>query len=187
MSLSDKLTADYRRYGYSAFNMVALFRVFYVNVVPGLKFITVFRALQYFRRRNRLAFIILFLWYRHLKVKYGFDISYRTEIGMGLYIGHFGGIVIHGDVRIGNNCNLSQGITLGISNRGANCGTPVIGNNVFIGPGAKVFGGIRIGNNSAIGANAVVLDSFEDYSVIAGIPGKHVSNKGSEGYIQNPY
>ncbi|MBU0941617.1 MAG: serine acetyltransferase [Bacteroidetes bacterium] len=103
-----------------------------------------------------------------MKVKYGFDISYRTKIGTGFYIGHFGGIVIHGDTVIGDNCNISQGITFGVSNYGHNKGVPTIGNNVFVGPGACVFGNIIIGDHVTIGSNAVVTKSVSSrFSVIS--------------------
>jgi serine O-acetyltransferase len=81
---------------------------------------------------------------------------------MGLYIGHFGNIVIHGDAIIGENCNISQGITIGVSNYGEKKGVPTIGNRVFIGPNACVFGNISIGNNVTIGANTVVTDTIAD-------------------------
>jgi serine O-acetyltransferase len=99
-------------------------------------------------------------------VKYGLDISYRTHIGKGFYIGHFGNVVIHGDAVIGENCNVSQGITIGVSNYGEKKGIPTIGNRVFIGPNAGVFGNVTIGNNVTIGANAVVNDNIEDGKTI---------------------
>ena len=99
-------------------------------------------------------------------MKYGFDISYRTQIGKGFYIGHFGNIVIHGDTIIGENCNISQGMTIGVSNYGEKKGIPTIGNRVFIGPNAGIFGNITIGNNVTIGANAVVTEDIADGKTI---------------------
>jgi serine O-acetyltransferase len=113
-----------------------------------------------------LLFYFFFLWFRILKVKYGFDISYRTQIGKGFYIGHFGNVVIHGDTIIGENCNISQGITIGINNYGEKKGVPTIGNNVFIGPNACIFGNISIGNNVTIGANSVVTSSIPDFMTV---------------------
>ncbi len=185
MKLSEILTHDYKRYGYKSFNLVAWFKVFFISFIPGLQFITVFRAAQFYYQRNWVLFAMFFLWYRRLKVKYGFDISFRAKIGQGFFLGHFGGVVVHSDAVIGDYCNLSQGVTIGISNRGEKQGTPVIGNYVFIGPGAKIFGKIFIGNYCAIGANAVLLNSIEDSAVAVGIPARVVSREGSASYIHN--
>lgn len=57
---------------------------------------------------------------------------------------------------IGRNCNISQGVTLGLANRGKNKGYPTLGDNIYLGPGAKIVGAVHIGNNVCIGANCVV-------------------------------
>lgn len=164
---------------------ITFLNYFYIQVVPGLKFTIIYRYCQYYRRRNRLLFYFFFLWLRRLKYKYGIDISYRTHIGKGLYIGHFGGIVIHGDAIIGENCNLSQGITIGVLNRGKKTGVPRIGNRVFIGPGAVILGGIAIGNDALIGTNAIVTFDVPDRSVVASPTASIVSDRGSSSYIMN--
>lgn len=122
---------------------------------------------------------------RRLKFKYGIDISYRTKIGKGLYIGHFGGIVIHGDAEIGDYCNLSQGMTIGVLIRGKNPGVPKIGNRVFMGPGATILGGITVGNDALIGTNAIVTFDVPDKAVVAAPLASIISNKGSSDYIMN--
>jgi Serine acetyltransferase len=119
------------------------------------------------------------------KYKYGIDIPYDCQIGKGLYIGHFGGIVVSPSAVIGSNLNISQGTTIGVSSRGARMGAPVIGDSVYIAAGAKVFGKIFIGSNVAIGANAVVNKDIPDFSVVVGIPCHIISDKGSEGYCLN--
>lgn len=146
---------------------------------------TIFRLVQHYRRRNRLLFYFYFLWYRRLRVKYGFDISYRTQIGKGFYIGHFGGIVIHGDSIIGDNCNISQGITIGVSNYGKKMGVPTIGNEVFIGPNAGIFGNITIGDKVTIGANSVVTDSILAHKTVLPAASIVINKDLSEFYIQN--
>ena len=160
------IASDYKRCGISRISFGVLLKTFIFMPNPGLKFLTIFRLTQHFRKRNKAMFYFFFLWLRHLKVKYGFDISYRTQIGEGFYIGHFGSVVIHGDTVIGANCNISQGITIGISNSGSHIGVPKIGANVFIGPGACIFGAITIGNHVTIGANAVVTQSVPDYHTV---------------------
>ena len=115
--------------------------------------------------------------------KYGIDIQHVTRIGPGLLIGHFDGIVVSGDAIIGRNCNISQGVTIGVSRRGKRPGTPVLGDNVYLGPGAKVFGGITIGKNVAVGANCVVAKDVPDNAVVVGSPARAISQAGSEGLI----
>ena len=136
---------------------------------------------------NPMSRVLLFpcawLINRHQQIRFGIGISYKTEIGAGLYIGHEGGIVINEQVIIGKNCNLSQHVTIGVSRRGERAGVPVIGDNVYIGPGSKIFGNIRIGNNAAVGANCVVTKDVPDNGVVVGIPGKVISYEGSAGYI----
>jgi len=120
---------------------------------------------------------------KHLMYKLGVSIPPETMIGSGFYIGHFGGIVINSSCKIGKNCNISQGVTLGQANRGKNKGCPILGDNIYLGPGAKIFGAVRIGNNVAIGANCVVTKDIPDNAVVVGVPGRVISQKGSEGYI----
>jgi serine O-acetyltransferase len=119
----------------------------------------------------------------HYTIRYGIDISRDTPIGSGLYIGHFGGIFVNQGVVIGNNCNISQGVTLGQLNRGERAGCPTIGNNVYIAPGAKVIGRISVGDHASIGANAVVVNDVAPHSSVGGIPARSISDHGSEGYV----
>lgn len=109
------------------------------------------------------GFLIKFIW--------GIELPRSAKVAPGLYIGHFGGIIISGDAKIGANCNISQGVTIGLSGSGERAGVPSIGDNVYIGPGAKVFGRICIGNNVKIGANAVVSKDIPDNAVVALVPG----------------
>lgn len=120
---------------------------------------------------------------RHYSYKFGIAIPYATAIGSGFYIGHFGTIVVHRKCVIGRNCNISQGVTLGQANRGRNRGTPTLGDNVYIGPGAKVIGAVVVGNNAAIGANCVVTKNVPDNSVVVGVPGRVISQRGTAGYV----
>ncbi len=120
----------------------------------------------------------------HLRYRYGIDVPPNADIGPGLYIGHFGNIVVHPDAKIGESCNLSQGVTIGQTNRGERAGVPIIGDHVYIGPGAKIIGRIRVGSHAAIGANCVVTRDVPDHGVVVGVPGRVVSMEGSEGYVR---
>lgn len=114
----------------------------------------------------------------------GIQIPPNVDIGPGLYIGHFGEIIIGGPTKIGKFCNISQGNTIGIAGRGEKRGIPEIGDFVYIGPGAKVIGKIKIGNHVAIGANAVVTKDIPDNSVVVGVPAKIISYKSSSDFIE---
>lgn len=125
------------------------------------------------------------LFLRHFTYKLGISIPPETKIGSGFYIGHFGGIVLNSQAIIGKNCNISQGVTIGQANRGKNKGCPILGDNIYIGPGAKIIGAIIIGNNVAIGANCVVTKNIPNDSVVVGVPGHIISKNGSREYVPN--
>lgn len=155
---------------------------------PGFQYIFWMRLTAYSRAHRWLRFLLYppaCLMLKHYTVKYGIQIPYCTQVGPGFYIGHFGGIVVNGRVSIGRNCNLSHGVTIGLSNRGSRKGWPTIGDNVYIGPGAKIFGAVRIGNNVAIGANSVVTRDVPDNTVVVGIPAQVISHEGAAGYVEN--
>ncbi|MBQ2076579.1 MAG: serine acetyltransferase [Bacteroidales bacterium] len=143
------------------------------------------RICCYLRSRKWLLpiYFIYRLKLNRLSYKSGIQISETTQIGKGFYIGHFGCIVVSGQAVIGSNVNISQGITIGRTNRGEKQGVPTIGDEVYIGPGAKIIGKINIGNNITIGANAVVTSDIPDNACVAGIPAKIISYAGSEGYV----
>jgi serine O-acetyltransferase len=102
----------------------------------------------------------------------GISIAHSASIGPGLYIGHFGGIVVGGGVSMGERCNIGQGVTLGVEGAGEQRGSPQIGDDVHINPGAKVFGRITIGSHTKIGANAVVNKDLPAGVLAAGVPAK---------------
>jgi len=99
-------------------------------------------------------------------IKLGFSIPLNV-FGPGLSIAHWGYIVVNEQAIIGANCRIHPGTCVGVSH--GKC--PVIGDNVYLGPGAKVFGGVVIGNNTQIGANAVVTRSYPEGNVtLVGVP-----------------
>lgn len=90
-----------------------------------------------------------------IHVLFGISISSNSDIGPGFYIGHFGGIVVHGD--LGAECSIGQGVTIGSRGAGRFDGYPVLGDRVFVGAGAMVIGGVHVGDDVIIGANTVVV------------------------------
>jgi len=145
------------------------------------------RTTAFARNHNPLCRVFVYPFARrmlsHYTYKFGISIPFETAIGSGFYIGHFGGIVVNEKSVIGKNCNISHGVTLGEANRGEKKGSPVLGDNVYIGPGAKIVGAVKIGNDVAIGANCVVTNDIPDHSVVVGIPGRVISQEGSAGYV----
>ena len=151
---------------------------------PGVHAVAVFRFGQWILEDARWARLVLDPIYHLLNtlvhMAWGIEIPRRATIGPGLYIGHFGTIIVAPDAVIGENCSLSQDVTIGISGRGARRGVPLIGDNVYIAPGARLFGRIRIGHNVKIGANAVVNRDVPDNAILVLDPGfRIVSFKGN--------
>lgn len=118
--------------------------------------------------RKPFSMIYKFL-YKLVQIITGIELPCEAEVGRGFVIDHFGGIVISGYAKFGENCRIRNGVVVGLSRVEDPC-APVIGNNVDIGAGAKVLGPIRIGNNVLIGANAVVVRDVPDDSIAVGVP-----------------
>lgn len=132
---------------------------------------------------GRLIGKLLRLRHTMLCDKYNWTIPINV-FGEGLAIVHVGSIVVSGDARIGKNCRIHICTNIGRAPSREGTGAPVLGDNVYIGPGAKLFGAIRIGDNTAIGANAVVNSSFpEGNCSIGGIPARKISDHTSAPYI----
>ena len=146
------------------------------------------RRLEYALNCSRNPLRVLFrrFLYRRIAIKLGISISPNT-FGPGLSIAHRGNIVVNGGARIGANCRVHVGVSIG-TEAGKADAAPTIGDNCYIGPGAKLFGHIEIGSNSVIGANAVVNKSFTEGSqTIAGVPATVISSKSSKGYLIQGY
>lgn len=113
--------------------------------------------------------LIYKILYKLVQVATGIELPCEVTIGRNFVIDHFGGIVVSGYARFGDNCRIRTGAVVGLKNVDDPC-APVIGNNVDIGAGAKILGSISIGNNVVIGANAVVLMDIPDDSIAVGVP-----------------
>lgn len=172
--LKKKISTDLYRY-YGNISMKNFLKSYFL--IPGFNYMVWFRISEIFT--NPIIKYIVFL----KSVRFGIQIPVGTIIDEGFYIGHFGDIVVNVKSKIGKNCNISQGVTIGQSNRGKNKGYPTIGDNCYIGPGAKIIGNIKVGNNVVIGANAVVTKDIKENSVVVGIPAKIISFEGSSGYV----
>lgn len=118
------------------------------------------------------------MFYRHLQYKTGIQIRLGTKLGSGLRFVHFGDIVLNGSARLGKNCVVFNGVTLGVAILGGKA--PIVGDNVVICTGAKLIGDIKVGSNVIIGAGAVVVKDVPDNAVVAGVPAKILSMDGAE-------
>lgn len=151
------------------------------------KFERLLRKTEYFKNCRTdvigkiYAMYLQFKYYR-LRLKRNTYIPLNT-FGPGLSIAHFGAIVINGNARIGKNCRIQDSVTIGATN-GTNL-APIVGDNVFIGSGARIIGNIKIADDVAIGANAAVVRSVEERGItIGGVPAKKISNSDSHSNLQ---
>ena len=137
-----------------------------------------FKALLYYKISHYFYIKKHFLIARYIsekaKRKTGIEIHPGATIGKGLFIDHGTGVVIGETAIIGNNATLFHGVTVGGTGKEKGKRHPTIGNNVFIGSGAKILGNIIIGDNVKIGANAVILKNVPSNVTIVGVPGKIV-------------
>lgn len=117
------------------------------------------------------------------QIRFGIQIPHITEIGGGLFIGHFGGIVISSNAKIGANCNIAQGVTLGRINKGKRKGAPQLGNRVWIGPNAVIVGNVSIGDNVMIAPLTFVNIDIPANCLAIGNPAKIIEGKTSADYI----
>lgn len=120
---------------------------------------------------RRLLYPVYLLLEKWVQVTAGIELPCEVEIGRNFVIDHFGGIVVSGYAKFGNDCRIRCGCVVGLARVDDPC-APVIGNNVDIGAGAKLLGRIRIGNNVLIGANAVVVTDVPDDSIAVGVPAR---------------
>ncbi len=138
----------------------------------GLHAVIYYRFSHWFYRHN-MKFIARMIsqWARFWT---GIEIHPGATIGRGLFIDHGTGVVIGETAEIGDNCTIYQGVTLGGTGKDTGKRHPTLGNNVLVGAGAKVLGPFKVGDNSKIAANAVVLDQVDPCSTCVGVPARVV-------------
>lgn len=127
-------------------------------------------------RLVRAPFSVIYRWlYRRARNHYGIDLPYTVQLGRRVVIEHCGAIVVHGNCRIGDDCIIRQGVTIGIRSTDRPLEAPEMGARVDVGAGAKILGKIRIGDRVQIGANAVVLCDLPPGAIAVGIPARVIS------------
>ncbi len=145
------------------------------------KYEIILRKCEYHKNLNNK---LRYCYYKYKLNSLGTKLTLKFEpnvFGPGLSIAHFGTIIINPNAKVGDNCRIHEGVTIGATNGSSN--SPQIGNNCFIGSGAKIIGDIKIGNNVAIGAGAVVVKDIPDNVTVGGVPAKIISNKDSSSNI----
>lgn len=165
------LKADFDRYKAASFK-----EKIYVLFEQGFWAVAIYRLGRWTAgiRIPIIGFIlrfVAFLLFKIIEITTGISIPASAKIGKGFYVGHFGSIILHSDVVMGENCSIGPGVLIGTRGVG-NKGVAVIGDNVYIGVGAKILGKITIGNNVKIGANAVVVTNIPDGATAVGIPAR---------------
>lgn len=185
-SLWKTINADlYRYHGETG---IRAFITTYLGV-PGFRFTYYMRKVAFYGRYKKSFGLFAYLYnramYQHYRFKYGFDISPTTNIGVGLYIGHFGGVVISPYAVLGKNVNIAQGITIGATSRGEQKGAPTLEDRVWIGANAIIVGKITVGHDALIAPGAYVNFDVPPNTVVLGNPGKVVSDSGSAGYVNH--
>lgn len=184
MSLFSLIQSDYRKYkkyGGNFFSIVFLTQGFWAIFQYRVAHF-VFQNITLFPF-NFLCKLPMLFWQKGIEIVTGISLPASAKIGKSFYIGHFGGIILNGEAVIGENCNISQGVTIGISGQGEKRGVPVIGNNVYIGVNSVVAGSLTIEDDVLIGACSLVNTDVEKGSVMLGVPAIKISEKTSKGYI----
>lgn len=139
------------------------------------------RKFEYYSNIKRNIFHNIALQYikfrfHKMSIKLGFSIPINV-FGPGLSIAHYGYIVVNSNAKVGCNCRIQEGVTIGTTNGERKA--PIIGNNVFIGSGAKIIGNIKVEDNVSIGAGAVVVRDVVSSITVGGIPAKKISDNDS--------
>ena len=132
---------------------------------------------------RRILLIPCVIINKFVEIITGIYIPTQCEIGDGLYMIHAGMIIFPSQGRLGRNCNVANGVTLGIAGRGEDRGAPILGDRVWVGPNAIVIGKISVGDDAFICAGAVVLRSVPPRAVVLGNPARVVSYEGSFDHI----
>ena len=159
-----------------------LIKVFFTD--PGFRYLIFFRLCKRYKNKSLLSVFFRILL-NLTKGRYSIQIPIHTHIKKGFLINHYGGIVINQGVVIGENCNVSQGVTIGNVSRGKLKGCPIIGDRVWIGANSVVVGKITIGNDVLIAPLSYINFDVPDNAVVMGNPAKIISYNGSGSYIKN--
>lgn len=188
---SDADRCVYSLVGNGPFSVTAIFRVWLL--FPGLWMMILYRLTHHFyyhfkpRALGRMLYAPMFIISQLSGIVIGIEITPHARIGNGFFVNHFGGIHV-AEARIGENCNISHGVTIGNSSRVTDTtltagpqtdDSPVIGDRAWVGPGAVIVGPVTVGHDCVVAANSLVTRDVPPYSVVMGVPATAVSHRGS--------
>jgi len=184
MTLFQLLHSDYKKYKKYGGNFISI-----LFLTQGFWAVFQYRIANLIYRKvqipmiRQLLLLFMILWRKFIEISTGISIPASANIGASFYIGHFGGIILNAKTSIGNNCNIAQGVTIGVSGLGDYRGVPKIGNNVYIGANAVIAGKIVIEDGVLIGACSLVNKDVFENEVVVGVPAVPISKNSSKGYI----
>lgn len=154
---------------------------------PEFKFIYIHRKCNYYRDKNKFKYMFYRVKLYRLNLRYGFEISNRAKIGKGFKIDHRGSIMINPNAILGKNINVTSGVLIGQQNRGEKSGSPIIGDNVWIGANSSIVGKVKIGSNVMIAPGTFINFNVPSNSIVFGNPGIiKESLTATDGYIGWP-
>lgn len=174
-NLKEYIKADYERYNKNKLTAFRFIKAYFDKLGSNktLSYIFTMRICTHLKKKHSKILLPFFkLRLKRLQNKFGIEISPDTKIGAGLRIFHGFGIVIHENAEIGKNFTILQNCTIGNGNRETSKIAGHIGDNVVLSAGSVVIGDVKIGNNSIIGANAVVTHDIPENSIAVGAPAK---------------
>jgi serine O-acetyltransferase len=151
---------------------------------PGLRAVAVHRFGSWkdkipFRLMRAPLSVVHGLMFRHVRNYYGIELPGSVKLGRRVVFEHQGAVIVHGAAEIGDDCIVRQGVTIGNRRLDRPNDAPRIGNRVNIGAGAKILGGITIGDDVSVGANAVVVRDVPAAATVVGIPAQVVGTQHS--------
>jgi serine O-acetyltransferase len=163
-----------------------------VLLFPGLLAVMLYRICHHLlcavrpNALTKLAYALIWLVGRPYMIVVGIEIDPHAHIGGGLFINHFGSIIIS-SATIGENCNIAQNVTIGMSSKaalweleGSGAGdSPTVGDRVWIGSGAVIAGPVTVGDDASVAANSLVTRDIPPAGIVMGVPAQVVSTKGS--------
>lgn len=171
-SLKKSLEQDLHGHGIRSWRLDMIFRR------PELYYQRHLRLVEFLQGRNGLMARVLRIPVRfrlqRLSVRTGISVP-PGVFGPGLSIAHYGSIVVNSKAKVGRYCRIHSATNIGV----AKGKTPIIGDYVYIGPGAVIYGGIKIGDYAVIGANSVVNSDVAPNTTVAGTPARKISDRGS--------
>jgi serine O-acetyltransferase len=177
--LADVFRLTGRRSWFDVLKLTLFGEVYRVNVA--------YRIASVYRTRRaphaKVISLLFRLWLRRLRKTHGINLPCTAKVGPGLHIGHAGTMYISPGATIGRDCNIAQNVTIAPGKGTHNGGQPTLGDRVYVGPGAVIFGSVVIGDDVAIGANSVVTRDIPAGCTAVGAPARVMPGRGSGDYV----